>query len=101
MPASCAFLNTGTNSIELPGEITMASTYTARLKMEVMEAGANSGTWGNNTNDNLKVIRPFLNLKKKDLKFVTLSFFKTYIKDPSNNFLEFKAFAKDSLIFNN
>ena len=34
----------------------MASTYTARLKMEVMEAGANSGTWGNNTNDNLKVI---------------------------------------------
>ena len=36
-------------------------------------------------NDNLKVIRPFLNLKKKDLKFVTLDFFKTYIKDPSND----------------
>ena len=32
----------------------------------------------------LKIIRPFLNLKKLDLKYVTLNFFKTYIKDPSN-----------------
>jgi len=36
-------------------------------------------------NSNLKIIRPFLSLEKKDLKYVTLNYFKTYIKDPSNN----------------
>ena len=35
-------------------------------------------------NNRLKIIRPFLNLKKLDLKYVTLNYFKTYIKDPSN-----------------
>jgi len=35
-------------------------------------------------NSQMKVIRPFLGLKKLDLKYVTLNFFKTYIKDPSN-----------------
>ena len=35
-------------------------------------------------NDHLKIIRPFLNLNKEDLKYVTLNYFKTYIKDPSN-----------------
>ena len=35
-------------------------------------------------NNQLKIIRPFLNLKKLDLKYVTLNYFKTYIKDPSN-----------------
>ena len=35
-------------------------------------------------NNKLKIIRPFLNLKKLDLKYVTLNYFKTYIKDPSN-----------------
>ena len=35
-------------------------------------------------NDSLKIIRPFLNLKKEDLKYVTLNYFKTFIKDPSN-----------------
>ena len=35
-------------------------------------------------NNNLKIIRPFLSLEKKDLKYVTLNYFKTYIKDPSN-----------------
>ena len=34
----------------------MASTYSSRLKLELMEAGANTGTWGNNTNENLQVI---------------------------------------------
>jgi len=33
----------------------------------------------------LKIIRPFLVLRKADLKYVTLNYFKTYIKDPSNN----------------
>ena len=36
-------------------------------------------------NKNLKIIRPFLKFEKKDLKYVTLNYFKTYIKDPSNN----------------
>ena len=36
-------------------------------------------------NNNLKIVRPFLSLEKKDLKYVTLNYFKTYIKDPSNN----------------
>ena len=35
-------------------------------------------------NDRLTIIRPFLNSKKEDLKYVTLNYFKTYIKDPSN-----------------
>ena len=34
--------------------------------------------------EKLKIIRPFLALKKIDLKYVTLKFFKTYIQDPSN-----------------
>ena len=34
---------------------------------------------------NLKIIRPFLKFEKRDLKYVTLNYFKTYIKDPSNN----------------
>jgi len=32
----------------------------------------------------LKIIRPFLGFKKKDLKYVTINYFKTYIQDPSN-----------------
>ena len=36
-------------------------------------------------NKNLKIIRPFLKFEKRDLKYVTLNYFKTYIKDPSNN----------------
>ena len=32
----------------------------------------------------LKIIRPFLYFKKRDLKYVTLNYFKTYIEDPSN-----------------
>ena len=36
-------------------------------------------------NNRLKIIRPFLTLNKKDLKYVTLNYFKTYIKDPSND----------------
>jgi len=35
-------------------------------------------------NNRLKIIRPFLSFKKRDLKYVTLNYFKTYIKDPSN-----------------
>ena len=37
-----------------------------------------------NYNTNLKIVRPFLSFKKIDLKYITLNFFKTYIKDPSN-----------------
>ena len=36
-------------------------------------------------NDHLKIIRPFLNINKVDLKYTTLNYFKTYIKDPSND----------------
>jgi len=35
-------------------------------------------------NSHLKIIRPFLHFKKTDLNYVTLNYFKTYIKDPSN-----------------
>jgi len=35
-------------------------------------------------NSHLKIIRPFLSTEKKSLKYVTLNYFKTYIKDPSN-----------------
>jgi tRNA(Ile)-lysidine synthase len=34
--------------------------------------------------NHLKIIRPFLYFKKMDLKYVTLNYFKTYIKDPTN-----------------
>ncbi len=36
-------------------------------------------------NNSLKIIRPFLKFEKKDLKYVTLNYFKTFIKDPSND----------------
>ena len=35
-------------------------------------------------NKNLKILRPFLNFKKEDLKYSTLSYFKTFVEDPSN-----------------
>ena len=37
-----------------------------------------------NFNDNLKIIRPFLDFTKDDLKHVTKSVFKNFISDPSN-----------------
>jgi len=37
-----------------------------------------------NYSSKLKIIRPFLNIKKIYLKNITLNYFKTYIKDPSN-----------------
>ena len=46
--------------------------------------GLSSMTEKNNYNGSLMLIRPFLNFKKKDLEYATLSFFKTYIQDPSN-----------------
>jgi tRNA(Ile)-lysidine synthase len=47
-------------------------------------AGLSSMSESVNYNRNLKIVRPFLSFKKKDLKYITLNFFKTYIKDPSN-----------------
>ena len=47
-------------------------------------AGLSSMSESVNYSSNLKIIRPLLNFRKEDLKYVTLSFFKTYIKDPSN-----------------
>jgi hypothetical protein len=37
----------------------MASTYSDRLKLELMATGANANTWGNNTNNNLQTIDSF------------------------------------------
>jgi tRNA(Ile)-lysidine synthase len=37
-----------------------------------------------NYSNKLKIIRPLLTLKKRDLKYVTVNYFNTYIKDPSN-----------------
>jgi len=37
----------------------MASTYSDRLKLELMETGANANTWGNNTNNNLQTVDAF------------------------------------------
>ena len=37
----------------------MASTYSDRYKLELQETGANSGTWGQNTNNNLEVVDAF------------------------------------------
>ncbi len=37
----------------------MASTYSDRLKLELMETGANANTWGTNTNNNLNVLDAF------------------------------------------
>jgi len=46
--------------------------------------GLSSMSTNTKYNNQIKIIRPFLGLKKLDLKYVTLNFFKTYIKDPSN-----------------
>jgi len=35
-------------------------------------------------NNNLEILRPFLKLKKENLKYITMNYFKTYIDDPSN-----------------
>lgn len=37
----------------------MASTYSDRLKLELMETGANANTWGNVTNTNLETVDAF------------------------------------------
>jgi tRNA(Ile)-lysidine synthase len=47
--------------------------------------GLSSMSINTNFSNRLKIIRPFLYFKKSDLKFVTSSYFNTYIKDPSNN----------------
>ncbi len=47
-------------------------------------AGLSSMSEKTNYNSNLKVIRPFLSFKKRDLRYVTLNYFRTYIEDPSN-----------------
>ena len=39
----------------------MSSTYSDRYKLELQATGANSGTWGQNTNNNLNVIDAFTN----------------------------------------
>ena len=39
----------------------MASTYSDRYKLELQATGANSGTWGQNTNNNLNVVDAFTN----------------------------------------
>ncbi len=38
-----------------------------------------------NYSNNLKIIRPLLDYKKEDLKYITLKYFKNYIRDPSND----------------
>ncbi|MDC6465391.1 tRNA lysidine(34) synthetase TilS [Pelagibacteraceae bacterium] len=47
-------------------------------------AGLSSMSPNTKYSKSLRIIRPLLNLKKSDLKYVTLKYFKTYIKDPSN-----------------
>ena len=47
-------------------------------------AGLSSMSSNVKYSNNLKIVRPFLQFKKTDLKYVTLNYFKTYIKDPSN-----------------
>tara|TARA_Y100000590_G_scaffold444784_1_gene575973 strand:+ start:453 stop:1523 length:1071 start_codon:yes stop_codon:yes gene_type:complete len=37
-----------------------------------------------NYSKSLEIVRPFLNIKKNDLKYVTINSFKSYIDDPSN-----------------
>jgi len=59
-------------------------TFFIRLLRGSGLTGLSSMTLQTKYNNNLKIIRPFLNLEKKDLKYVTLNYFKTYIKDPSN-----------------
>ena len=47
--------------------------------------GLSSMNESSDLNNELKIIRPFLTFKKKDLQYVTLKYFKTYIEDPSND----------------
>jgi len=46
--------------------------------------GLSSMSLNTKYNNKLKIMRPFLYFRKSDLKYVTLNYFKTYIKDPSN-----------------
>ena len=47
-------------------------------------SGLSSMSVSTKFNNRLRIIRPLLYFNKKDLKYVTLNYFKTYIKDPSN-----------------
>ena len=47
--------------------------------------GLSSMTESSTSNNHLKIIRPFLNFKKKDLRYVTVNIFDQYINDPSND----------------
>ena len=47
-------------------------------------SGLSSMSQNTKYSNKLKIIRPFLKLKKSDLEYVTLNYFKTYINDPSN-----------------
>ena len=46
--------------------------------------GLSSMVPNSNYSENLKIIRPFLNVEKQELQDVTKYYFKNYIKDPSN-----------------
>ena len=46
--------------------------------------GLSSMTESSDYNSNLKIVRPLLNFKKEDLKYITKNYFSTYINDPSN-----------------
>ena len=51
-----------------------------------------------NYNEKIKIIRPLLNIKKKELIYISKKFFSFYIKDPSNNDDKFKRVRLRKLI---
>ena len=76
------FITPGYNSLQ--GTSDLIENFFIRLFRGSGLKGLSSMSESAIYNSNLKIIRPFLNFKKDELKYVTLSFFKTYIQDPSN-----------------
>ena len=60
--------------------------------------GLSSMSLNTKYNNRLKIVRPFLYFKKSDLKYVTLNYSKTYIKDPSNKDEKFQRIKIRKLI---
>ena len=59
-------------------------TFLIRLSRGSGVQGLSSMQKETKINNNIKLVRPMLDFKKKDLLFVSKKIFGTYIKDPSN-----------------
>ena len=64
-------------------------TFLIRLARGSGVQGLSSMQMINNTNNKVKLVRPLLEIKKKELKFIAKKIFNNFLKDPSNTSKKF------------